>query len=180
MTIMNRIVKICKADIHGAMDRLEDQGLLLKQHLRDMEEALSLKEAKLNRKIIARKQMQQEHAKYKQQGEALDNDLKVALQKSKDDLARMLIKKLKPLEILAVELARQIDLRDDEINRFGDCLEQQRLKYEYLKHQAADYFQGNRVQPGEHGLAEMLPDNKFGEPSAEEIELELLKRKEGL
>jgi phage shock protein A len=180
MAIMTRIVKIFKADIHGVMDQLEDQGLLLKQHLRDMEEALSQKETKLNRKIAARKQMQQDHAKYRQQGEALENDLKVALQKNKDDLARMLIKKMKPLEDLGGEFARQIDILDDEINRLSDCLQQQRLKYEYLKRQSADYFQRNRVQAREHGFAEMLPANKFGELSAGEIELELLKRKEAL
>ena len=178
MGIMTRIVKIFKADIHGVMDHLEDQGLLLKQHLRDMEEALNLMETKLNRKIVARKQMQREHAKYRQQGEALENDLKVALQKNKDDLARMLIKKMKPLEELEAELARQIAALDDEINRINDCLQQQRLKYEHLKHQSADYFQRSRFQPPENDFAAMLSDNKFGELSAEEIELELLKRKE--
>lgn len=180
MAIMSRIVEIFKADIHGVMDQLEDQGLLLKNHLRDMEEALILKEAKLNRKTAARKQLQKEHATYKQQGDALENDLKVALQKNKDDLARMLIKKIKPLEDLSGEFARQIAVLDDEIHRLRGCLEQQRLKYEYLKRQSADYFQRSRVQPPEHGLAGMLPDHKFGELSAEEIELELLKRKEGL
>jgi phage shock protein A len=47
MGILTRIVRICKADIHGVMDHIEDQGLLLKQHLRDMEKALSEKEAGL-------------------------------------------------------------------------------------------------------------------------------------
>jgi len=40
MAILTRIIQLFKADIHGVMDQLEDQGLLLKQHLRDMEESL--------------------------------------------------------------------------------------------------------------------------------------------
>ena len=49
MGIMTRVVKIFKADIHGVMDQLEDPSLLLKQHLRDMEEALNEKEVKLKK-----------------------------------------------------------------------------------------------------------------------------------
>ena len=47
MRIVTRIIRIFKADIHGVIDQLEDQDLLLKQYLRDMEEALHQKEAKL-------------------------------------------------------------------------------------------------------------------------------------
>ena len=57
MGIASRIVKIFKADIHGVMDQLEDPGLLLKQYLREMEEALNQKEAKLARKIALRNQV---------------------------------------------------------------------------------------------------------------------------
>jgi phage shock protein A len=46
MAILTRIFRLFKADIHGIMDQIEDQGLLLKQHLRDMEESLVQKEAK--------------------------------------------------------------------------------------------------------------------------------------
>jgi hypothetical protein len=40
MAILARIIRLFKADIHGVMDQIEDQGLLLKQHLRDMEDSL--------------------------------------------------------------------------------------------------------------------------------------------
>jgi len=42
MGITTRLVRIFKADLHGVMDQLEDQGLLLKQHLRDMQAALNI------------------------------------------------------------------------------------------------------------------------------------------
>ena len=34
MGIMTRFMRLCKADMHGVIDRLEDKGLLLKQYLR--------------------------------------------------------------------------------------------------------------------------------------------------
>ncbi len=180
MGIMTRVVKIFKADIHGVMDQLEDQGLLLKQHLRDMEEALNLKEVGLQKKIVSRKQVQQEHDQYQRQSETLENDLAVAIQKNKDDIARMLIKKVKPLNDLRDELARHIKTLDEEISRCKDHLAQQRLQYEQLKHRSVEYFHYTRAQEWQNDLSEIVPDGKYGELSEEEIELELLKRKEAL
>ena len=79
MAIIARIVKIFKSDIHGVMDQLEDRGLLLKQHLRDMEEALHCKEADLRKLTASRYQGQKDLAGYKHQWEALDHDLTVAI-----------------------------------------------------------------------------------------------------
>ncbi len=180
MGIMTRVVKIFKADIHGVMDQLEDQGLLLKQHLRDMEEALNLQEVGLQKKIVSRKQVQQEHDQYKQQSETLENDLAVAIQKNKDDIARMLIKKIKPLNDLRDELARHIKILDEEIAQSKDHLDQQRLRYEQLKHRSVEFFHKTQMQEWQNDLSEIVPDGKYGELSEEEIELELLKRKETL
>ena len=115
MAIIARIVKIFKADIHGVMDQLEDRGLLLKQHLRDMEEALNHKQAKLRKMTAPHNQGQKDLAGYKQQWEALDHDLTVAVRKNKDDIARMLIRKMKPLENLSDELTCHLKTLDEEM-----------------------------------------------------------------
>jgi len=180
MGIATRIVKIFKADIHGVMDQFEDQGLLLKQYLRDMEEALNQKEAKLARKIDLRNQTQKESNKYDQQYRALDHDLTVAVEKGKDDIARMLIRKTKPLESLCSELVDQMATLDEEISRFNKYLEQQRLQYEQLKIRSAEYFHRTERQAREKDMLDIIPNNIPGELSEEEIELELLKRKEAL
>src|SRR6056300_1747917 len=97
MAILTRIFRLFKADIHGVMDQIEDQGLLLKQHLRDMEEALVQKEAKLKQMCFAKDQARQDYEKGKNESNNLEQDLGVAIRKDRDDIARMLIKKLKPL-----------------------------------------------------------------------------------
>ena len=40
MGLFSRITRLCRSDLHGVMDQLEDKNLLLKQYLREMEEAL--------------------------------------------------------------------------------------------------------------------------------------------
>ena len=180
MGIITRVVKIFKADIHGVMDQFEDQGLLLKQYLRDMEEALNQKEAKLARKIALRNQAQKEHDKYDQQYHTLDHDLTVAVQRGKDNIARMLIRKTKPLGSLCDELAGQLATLDEEISQFKEHLSEQRLQYEQLKIRSAEYFHRTEMQGQEKDMLNIIPNNLSGKLSEDEIELELLKRKEAL
>ncbi len=180
MGIASRIVNIFKADIHGVMDQLEDQGLLLKQHLRDMEGILNFKEVKLQKMMASRNQAQRDHERYEQQCKTLEHDLTVAVQKDKDDIARMLIKKMKPLENLRDELDRHIKTLDEEIVAFKDRLDQQRLRYERLKHRATEFSHKAQMQQSEKNMSELLPDGLYGELSDKEIELELLKRKDAL
>jgi phage shock protein A len=148
MSIMTRFMRLCKADIHGVMDQLEDKGLLLKQYLRDMEEELGQKEARLRKLVVSRDKLQQDCDKYSGECEKLDQDIESALRKGKDDIARLLIKKLKPVS------SEQLELR------------------------AKEYFHREERERWERTIASAIPSPPSGEPSDEEVELELLKRKE--
>ncbi len=180
MGIASRIVNIFKADVHGVMDQLEDQGLLLKQYLRDMAEALNQKEIELARKTARRKQVQKEHDKYYQQFQTLDRDLTVAVQKGKDNIARMLIRKSKSLEGFCEALADQVASLDDELAQSKAHLSQQRMQYDQLKIRSAEYFHRTEMRTRENNRLDIFPDIAPGELSGEEIELELIKRKEAL
>jgi phage shock protein A len=180
MGILTRVVNIFKADIHGVMDQLEDQGLLLKQYLREMEDALGANEAKLHRKIAARAQAQQQSDKFIQQTELMEHDLEVVIKKDQDDIARMLIRKMKPLENLREETARRISALDEEIAVLKDRIAQQQLAYEHIKHRSLDYCQRNRSRMQQEDVFGSLPGSHPADLSHEEIELELLKRKEAL
>jgi phage shock protein A len=180
MAILTRIIQIVKADVHAVMDQLEDQGILLKQHLRDMEESLSQKETRLKKMMLSRSQVQQEYEKYSKESSKLEQDLEVAIKKERDDIARMLIKKLKPLTHILKERQYQTEVLDQEISQFKESLDRQRLQYEHLKHKAADYFQGAAQYLGEKPLSTSTPTSIYQALSEEEVELELLQRNEAL
>ena len=126
MGITTRLVRIFKADIHGVMDQLEDKGLLLKQYLRDMENALSEKETGLRKITVARALAQQESEDYVLEIEKLEQDLTVALKKDRDDIARLLVKKIIPLKKLRNVVQQHIDNLDREIAAVKDDIDQQR------------------------------------------------------
>ncbi len=178
MGIMTRFMKLCKADIHGVMDQLEDKGLLLKQYLRDMEEELGRKEARVRKMVASREQAERDHDRYTQECEKLDRDIEAAISKDKDDIARLLIRKLKPLAYHCDELGRHLQNLAREISQYRECIEEQRLQYEQLQLRSKEYF--NRMEREEWAktISNRTPSVVAGEPSEGEVELELLKRKE--
>lgn len=178
MGILTRIVRICKADIHGVMDHIEDQGLLLKQHLRDMEKALSENQAKLKNMMASHRLAKQEYDKYTRESEKNEQDLTAAIEKGRDDLARMLIRKLKPLADHKDEIGRHIKVLDQDIEQLKDFVEKQRLQYDQLQLQAKEFFHKTEKQAWDENLSTFIPKNHSQDLSSEEVEIELLQRKE--
>ena len=178
MGMISRIINIFKADIHGVMDNIEDQGLLLKQHLRDMEEALHHKKAILHKMMVSQNHVQRDHDSAKQQYDALERDLNIAIQKEKDDIARMLIKKTKPLANLLADLSRHVNTLDTDILEYKEQLDRQQLQYEQLKHRSAEYFRRSQIRSGGEDMSGLFPNNVDGKMTEMDVELELLKRKE--
>ena len=180
MGLMTRFVRIFKADIHGVMDQLEDKGLLLKQYLRDMEDALAQKENRLGKVAAAQNQTQQASEKYRLEINKLEQDLTVAIKKDKDEIARMLIKKILPLTKLRDDLQHHLDHLDQKIVGIKACIDQQRMQYEQLKHQSGQYFHKAEQEAWEKSNSKMDPDFILEAISSQEIEIELLQRKEAL
>ena len=180
MAILSRIIQLFKADIHGVMDQIEDQGLLLKQHLRDMQESLTTTEMKLKKMRSALDQAQQDYQNGEKETGNLEQELQVAIKKDRDDIARMLIKKLKPLNRLQAERRNQIARLSHEIDQFKAHFDQQRIQYEQLRLKAAEYFYRKEKQDREPLWPEAPAALRLYELSEEEVELELLQRKEAL
>ena len=178
MSIMTRFIRLCKADIHGVMDQLEDKGLLLKQYLRDMEQELGRKESSLEEMISSRARAQREFERYTRECEKLDRDIEAAIAKDMDDIARSLIKKLKPLACHCDELGRHIQTVGWEISQLRECVAGQRLQHEQLKLRSKEYFRRVERKGWEKIVSSTTPSVASGKVSEAEVELELLERKE--
>jgi phage shock protein A len=145
-----------------------------------MEGSLVHKEAKLKQMCFVRDQARQDYEKGIKESKNLEQDLEVAIRKDRDDIARMLIKKIKPLHHIQSERRSHIDRLNHEIEQFKEDFEQQRLQYEQLRQQAADFFHRTEKPNGEHPWPAMQAGFGVYNLSDEEVELELLQRKEAL
>ena len=180
MGIMTRMINIFKADIHSVMDQLENREFMLKQHLRDMGEILARKDARLKRMLVSKSRMQHQQEKYRQQCQTLEQDLTAAIQKDKAQIARLLIRKLKPLKRMLDELDRTGRSLSAEIVSLQEGLEQQRMQYEQLRYRSLTYFRKSEMPPWESVLSPLAADETIAEMTAKEVDLELLRRKEAL
>ena len=110
----------------------------------------------------------------------MEHDLKVALKKDRDDIARLLIKKIIPLKKIRGRVRQHIDNLDREIAARKDAIDQQRIQYEDLKHRSRQYFRNADQAVWEKAGTPFNPGDIGEELTNEEIELELLQRKEAL
>ena len=180
MGIMTRMLRLCKADVHGVMDQLEDKGLLLKQYLREMETSLGHREQQLNaiaQRIIG---LNSQIARHGEEMNKLEQDLTLALEKEKDDIARMLIRRRRTLETASNLLREQVETMRQEKTRLTETLAHQRLQYETLKARAGAYCSRTADRVFENAYAAGSGPAVSQDPSEEEIELELLARKEAM
>ncbi len=180
MGIMTRMLRLCKADVHGVMDQLEDKGLLLKQYLREMETSLGHKEQQANALTQRIGRLTGQIARHGQEMDKLERDLVLALEKEKDDIARMLIRRRRALETASTHLTEQIETLTQEKTQLAETLAHQRLQYETLRAKADTY-----CSQAADRLFEATSSRNAGtvysiDPGDEEIELELLARKEAL
>ena len=145
-----------------------------------MEEVLGRRESRLKKMVLSKNKSQQDRDIYRRKREKFEQDLTVAIEKDKDEVALMLIKKSKPLIVLQDELERHIHSMDQEINGFKETLEHQRIRYGQLKHRANEYFHSAEMKKWENTLPSFTQWDTTIDMTDEEIELELLQRKEAL
>jgi phage shock protein A len=180
MTIMTRLLRLWKADIHGVMDRIEDQGLLLQQHLREMENSLLLKEAQFRQLAESKRQIHVELTAGAHEHERLESDLELALRKEKDTIAKLLIRKQMVQQKHNETLQQQHDTLAEEQKQLSHLLEEQRLQYEIFRVKAGSFTLRRNRPPGDH--TDARTDQPAGADSIDEheIDLELIRRKEQL
>ena len=178
MTIMTRILRLWKADIHGVMDQLEDQGLLLQQHLREMGSSLVQKETRIQQLAESKRLLQVECTAGTQEYDNLENDLELALRKNKDNIAKLLIRRQIVQKKHNDKLQQQCDALTEEQEQISQLLEEQRLQYEIFKIKADNYtLRCNRASDPCNGNLYAHPAGA-NDVDEHEIELEFIRRKE--
>ena len=180
MTIMTRLVRLFKADVHGVMDQLEDKGLLLRQYLREMETSLEQKDAQLRVLSEGMDRLSAHMERQTAEIKKLDQDVDLALTKEKDEIARLLIRRRLALEAAAGHLEKQILGASQEKARLVETIRNQKLQYETFKARSGAWHQRSEDEPFTSAARSFPGDDSSANIRDEEIELALIRRKEAL
>jgi phage shock protein A len=143
-----------------------------------MEESLRHKEVRMGQIARAGEQIRRALARHNEETLKIEQDLDLAVNKEKDDIARMLIRKRRMLQDGCLQLHRQLEVLEEERGQVAATLEKQHLQYDQLKAKAAAFCRQAEQRRFEDSMEILDGGFAWQTPSEEEIELELLQRKE--
>jgi len=93
MPLINRLSRLFKADLHAALDMIEEPEALLKQSMREMSDLLECTRSDLNQHKETLENVQKKMEFFEQQSQSKADDIQLALGQKKRDLARDLVRK---------------------------------------------------------------------------------------
>lgn len=122
MALINRITRLFRTDMHAVLDRLEDPEFMLKQAVREMEEAIAAERRRLTL-------LEEEQVETDKNQEALNNTLErikdeidVCLTAKDEELARKVLKRKLQTEKLLSQISDRASALGDRIVQSRDSL----------------------------------------------------------
>ena len=119
MAITNRIRRLFFADFHALLDVVEEPEAVLKQAIREMQDDLDHKQARLARSEHTLDSLRKNEKAVLQTVEKTDRDIRLCVQKDSDDLARKAIAR-------KIALQKHLATLDDRITRLAQSCQEQR------------------------------------------------------
>ena len=170
--LIQRIGRLVQADAHGLVESLEDRSLLLKQHLREAELELQHKRARIEALADEERQIREDARRLEEALAGAEEDAQLALEQDRDDLARFAIRKLIPKRDELSALRSRLAERGNERARLEEKRATQEVEFEELR---------ARVRAQLADASREAHCASYAEPPVadEEVEMELLRRKQG-
>ncbi len=136
MALLNRIGRLLTADLHAALDRLEEPQAQLQQALREMHQAIGrLRLEQQNRTSqVAGLTQQQRHLATQHQ--ATEAELALCLDAQQEQLARTVMRRRLQLEQNLATVKRQLADGQLQLDRLGERLASQQQQLQELTRQA--------------------------------------------
>lgn len=176
MPLINRLVRLFRADFHAVLDRIEEPDIILRQALREMETALAQGEQQQRQQSQELERLRTRDTELQQSQAALDVELSICLDADNDDLARNLLKR--KLENTRVQqLLQQRLLRmQQQFDRRSKALDDDRSRYQGLRDKAALFE--TRQHGSEPRSANNLWDVADVTVTGDDVEVALLHEKQ--
>lgn len=118
MTLITRITRLCKADLHGLLDSLEEPEEVIKQAIRDMEEDIATQERRLEELRAARQRLAREAQETTATMQEIASQIDICFAAENEPLARNLMRK----RLEMVGRAKAIARAQDETRAQSDAL----------------------------------------------------------
>ena len=178
MTLISRISRLFKADFHAVLDQVEEPQLLLKQAIREMEEALHAGEVRVREVLVEQEGLKVRHEEMQQALISIDEELDICFQEEKSELARELIKRKLQTQRVMKRLAARLESAEKTVLESKKVLAENRSSLAGAR-QKAELFTHRFLQRGSEGSPSYDTGWNPGESviSDNDVEVALLREK---
>ena len=173
MALIHRVTRLFRADMHAVLDRIEEPEALLKQAIREMQEALDHSEQRFKAMTRQCEQLHNRRSELEQSLVDLEQELDICFESEQDDLARALIKRKLEAERFRKFLVRKHDTLQTNVSELKHQLEQDRRQLDEMRQKAEVLAMEPPSQKSENDWN--TPDFTVGE---EDVAVALLREKQ--
>ncbi len=136
MALVSRLTRLFQSDFHAVLDRIEEPDALLRQAVRDMEDALARDEQRLKHLHADRAQMTHRLDELQASLPRLDEELDVCFAADEDDLAKGVIRRQLETHKLGAILARKKATIEEELGDLDARTAENRGRLESMRQKA--------------------------------------------
>ncbi len=137
MVLINRIARLFKADFHAVLDRIEEPVQLLKQAVRDMEEALAASEQRLELAAQEQESLLSHQTELERRLAELEQELELCFGSGEEQLARGLVRRKLESRRLLERLDARLAASSRQLSQQRSRLVQDRAALETMQQKAA-------------------------------------------
>jgi len=137
MSIIGRIARLFKADVHSILDSIEDPQAVLTQSLRDMQEGILRHETRVKETSGAKLRCQKRLSDFARTSDELRSQTELCIRNGNDSLARAVIRKRLESETEGTLVAKHLDKLTREEAASQALLQRQREKLSEIREKAA-------------------------------------------
>jgi phage shock protein A len=147
MAVIARLSRLFQADMHAALDKIEEPELLLKQAIRDMEEAIATDERQVRSWLYEQQQLTNKHGQLAENLSDLEDKLLLCFKLNKDDLARTLIKRKLETQQAKQLLSEKITALKEQTAHLTKLLTEHRAQLAGMKQKADAFLDETQFNP---------------------------------
>lgn len=149
MTLITRIARLFRADLHAVLDRIEEPEALLRQAIREMEEEQAADEKRLQCLLREAGQLSARRDERNRALAALEGELDLCFAAGKDELARALVKRKLETTRAAQALAGRREALEAGRADLEARIRENRARLEHIRQQAEMLAEGFGDAPAE-------------------------------
>lgn len=175
MTLMSRVTRLFRADFHAVLDQIEEPEVLLRQAIREMEEALARQRQSIRLATQEQADCAARAARLDERLREIGSQLDLCFAQGKEDLARTLVRRKLEAERLGRSLADRRETLADTLAGRQSALAENQAALDGLRQKAELLsLQGNRDDERYAGRH----DGREPSISAEEVEIAFLREQQ--